>query len=123
MHVLLLAAVLILAACGTKEDSNAAVDLIDQVATEVRERPRVQMLIRIAGETPTAEELQLQRSIEDAIETERIGQLTASGTQPGYIFVTVEADSSADAIEKLRAIALSKEVVGDTSFRVLTEQR
>jgi hypothetical protein len=122
VRVLLLVTLLIATSCGTKEDSNSAADLIDQVATEVREKPRVQMLIRIAGETPTAEELQLQRSIEDAIESERIGQLTASGTQPGYIFVTVEADSSADAIEKLRAIALAKEVIGDTSFRVLTSQ-
>lgn len=122
MKVLLVVALLALTACAKSDEKSAAIDLIDQVATEVREKPWVQMLIRVAGETPTDEELQLQRSIEDAIETERIGRLTASGTQPGYIFVTVEAESSADAIEKLRAIALSKGVIGDTSFRVLTEQ-
>lgn len=119
---LLLIALLLITACAKSEEKSPAIDLIGQVASEVREKPHVQLLIRIAGETPTDTESALLRSIEDAIETDRIGRLTASGTQPGYIFVTVEVDSSADAISKLRGIAQAKEVLKDASFRVLTER-
>ena len=117
---LTVAAALITACSGEKVDKAPAVELLGQVTTEVRDKPRIQMLVKLAGETMTEEETTMQRVLEEAIERDGVGRITSSGPQPGYLFIVVEADNnSADAIERLRAVALDAGVLKRSSFRVI----
>ena len=68
--------ILLLAACG--EHSKPAVDLIHDVASEVRTKPRVEVSIRLDHDNPLPADIQLQRTIEDRVERENIGHLVSS---------------------------------------------
>jgi hypothetical protein len=117
---LTVAAALIAACSDEKAEKAPAVELLGQVATEVRDKPRIQLLVKLAGETMNEEETTMQRVLEEAIERDGVGRITSSGTQPGYLFIVVEADNnSADAIERLRAVALDAGVLKRSSFRVI----
>src|SRR3977135_2946252 len=100
MRKLLLLAVALLAACGKSESST--VDLIKTVAAEARTKPRVQMMVKISGEQATPDDLALLKTIEDRIEQAHIGRLISSGSEAGYLNVTVEVENTATAITQLR---------------------
>lgn len=108
----------VLVTCGGDNPTN----LIRDVATEVKDKPRVQLIVKIAGEVPTAEELQLRRSLEDRIDNERIGRLISSGAGSGQMEITVEVDNTADAIAALRKIALDSGVLRQSSFKVIASE-
>jgi hypothetical protein len=103
-------------ACGGENPTN----LVRDVASQVKTRPRVQMSIRLRGEEPTAEELDLRRQLEQRIEQENIGRLVSSGAGSGSMDVVVEVEKTADAIDALRKIALDYEILRQTSFKVIT---
>ena len=105
---------------GKSEEKSPTVGLIAEVASEVRDKPRVQLLIKIPREQPIAEDLELLRSIEEAIDREGIGRLTSSGNQPGHVFVIVEAENSAEAISRLRKVVLDAGLLKRSSFRVMS---
>jgi hypothetical protein len=109
---------LLLAGCG-KDDPTT---LVRDIATEVKDKPRVQMIVKIENEQPNDEDLKLRKSLEDRIDNERLGRLVSSGGGSGQIDITVEVDNTADAIAKLRAIALDAGIVRQTSFKVLAPQ-
>lgn len=109
--------ILLLAACG--DHGKPAVDLIHDVASEVRTKPRVEVSIRLDHDNPLPADIQLQRSIEDRVERENIGHLVSSGTKPGYLYVTVEVEQTADAIAKLQQMLRSAGVIDRASFRVI----
>ncbi len=108
--------VILLGACGKKDDPTV---LMREVATEVKDKPRVQLILKIAAEQPTPEDLKLRTSLEDRIDNERIGRLISSGGGSGQMDITVEVDNTADGIAKLRAIALDAGVLKQASFKVL----
>lgn len=110
---------LLLVACGKDDPTN----LVRDVATEVKDRPRVQLIVKISGEQPTPEELQLRKSLEDRIDNERIGRLISSGAGSGQMDITVEVDNTADAITSLRKIVLDAGVLKRSSFKVLSSAR
>jgi predicted TIM-barrel enzyme len=95
-------------------------DLLRDVASEVRTKPRVEVSVKLDHEEATAADLQLQRSVEDRVERENVGRLVSSGTRAGYLFITVEVEKTADAIEKLRAVLRSEGLLERSSFRVIT---
>lgn len=103
-------------ACGGENPTN----LVRDVASQVKTRPRVQMSIRLRGEEPTPEELDLRRQIEQRIEQDNVGRLVSTGAAAGYMDVTVEVENTADAIDQLRKIALDFEILRQTSFKVMT---
>ena len=107
-------AVFLILGCGAENPTN----LVRDVATEVKDKPRVQLIVKISGEQPTAEELQLRRSLEDQIDNERIGRLISSGAGSGQMDIIVEVDNTADGITQLRKIALDAGVLKQASFRV-----
>lgn len=109
---------LLLLACGGDNPTN----LVRDVATEVKDKPRVQLIVRIAGEQPTPEELQLRRSLEDRIDNERIGRLVSSGAGSGQMDIVVEVDNTADAITQLRKIVLDAGVLKQSSFKVMPSE-
>jgi len=113
-----LVAALLAVACGAENPTN----LVRDVATEVKDKPRVQLIVKISGEQPTAEELQLRRSLEDQIDNERIGRLISSGAGSGQMDIIVEVDNTADGITQLRKIALDAGVLKQASFKVLPSE-
>jgi hypothetical protein len=108
--------VLLLAACAKGE---RPADLVHQVAEEVKTKPRVEVSIKLPKDDATPADLQLQRTIEDHIERQNVGRLVNSGSRPGALFITVEVDQTADAIEKLRTVMRSEGVLDRASFRVI----
>ena len=106
-----------LLACG-KTETSATVDLVKTIATESRTKPRVEVSVKMTGEQPVPEDLVLQKTIEDRIEQAHIGRLFSSGTDSGYINVTVEVDNTADAIAKLRALLQTAGALNRASFKV-----
>jgi hypothetical protein len=111
-------AALLVIACGAENPTN----LVRDVATEVKDKPRVQLIVKIAGEDPTAEELQFRKSLEDQIDNERIGRLISSGAGSGQMDITVEVENTADAIAKLRKILLDAGVLRQSSFKVIPSE-
>jgi predicted TIM-barrel enzyme len=113
----LLILMVIFMACAKNESST--VDLIKNVAAEARSKPRVQVMIRMAGDAATPDELELQRSIEDRIERAHIGRLVGSGSEAGYMNVTIEVETTAKAITELRAVLRDAGVESRSSFKIL----
>ena len=103
-------AVLLLAGCQAKE----AVDLVKDVSTEMRQKARVQVIVR--SET---EDLTLRKALEDRIEQEGIGRVVSSGAGSGQIDVTVEVENTAEAIPKIRKILLELGVLAEANYKVL----
>ena len=110
---------LLLAACS--KSGKPAVDLIHDVASEVRTKPRIEVSIRLNQDQPLPADLELQKSLEDRVERENVGRLVSSGTKPGYIYVTVEVEQTADAIAKLQEILRKDGVMDRASFRVIVK--
>jgi hypothetical protein len=108
---------LILFACG-KNETSSTVDLVKTIATESRTKPHVEVSVKLNGEQPVPEELALQKTIEDRIEQAHIGRLISSGSNAGYLNVTVEVDNTADAIAKLRTILQNVGALNRASFKV-----
>lgn len=110
-------AFLILLACGRSEHSST-VDLVKTIAAESKTKPRVEVSVKLASEQPAPDELALQKTLEDRIEQAHIGRLVSSGSNAGFLIITLEVDNSADAITRLRAILQSAGVVDRASFKV-----
>ena len=114
---LILTAALLACACS-KTESSGTVDLIKDVASESRTKPRVIASIKLDGEQPAPADLALQKSIEDKIETSHIGRLISSGSNAGFLNITVEVENTADGIAKLRQVMNAAGVLKRSSFRV-----
>jgi hypothetical protein len=109
-----------LLACG-KNETSSTVDLVKTIATESRTKPRVEVSVKLNGEQPVPEDLALQKTIEDRIEQAHIGRLISSGSNAGYLSITVEVDNTADAIAKLRTILQNAGALNRSSFKVKSE--
>ena len=109
--------ILALFACG-KNETSSTVDLVKTIATESRTKPRVEVSVKMNGEQPAPEDLVLQKTIEDRIEQAHIGRLISSGSDSGYLNVTVEVDNTADSIAKLRTILQNAGALNRSSFKV-----
>ncbi len=107
-----------LVACR-KVERSSGVDLAREVATQIRERPRVQLFVKLAGEEATKEELDLRHRIEERIEQQNIGRLISSGSGSGFMDVTVEVENTADAISQLRKVLQSFGLLKRSSFKVI----
>jgi hypothetical protein len=90
-----------------------------EVASDVRDRPRVVVLVRLAAEEPGPDDRRLLKSLEDAVEQQHVGQLVVSGSAAGVMNLTVEVENTAEAITKLRAILRSAGALPRSSFKVI----
>lgn len=95
---------LLLAACG-KSDVTAedAEKVVRETLSEVQQKEVVKIQVRLEKtEMPTAEELELRRQIEEAIEKEAIGRVVVADAGVGHIDVSVEVDSTMEAVPRIR---------------------
>ncbi|HEX6096939.1 MAG TPA: hypothetical protein VF432_11490 [Thermoanaerobaculia bacterium] len=100
--VLLLA--MLLVACGkTEMTSEDAEKVLRETLSAAKKKDVVKIQVRLEKtEMPTAEELELRRRIEEAIEQEGIGRVTVADAGVGQITVSVEVDSTADSVPRIR---------------------
>jgi diaminopimelate epimerase len=94
----------LLTACG-KSDVTAedAEKVVRETLSEAQEKDVVKIQVRLEKtEMPSAEELDLRRQIEEAIEKEAIGRVTVADAGVGHIDISVEVDSTADAVPRIR---------------------
>lgn len=94
----------LLTACGkgevTAEDAEKAAR---EALSAVQAKDTVKIQVRLEKtEMPTAEELELRRRIEEAIEKEGIGRVTVADAGVGHIDISVEVDSTADGVPRIR---------------------
>jgi hypothetical protein len=106
-----------LVACAKNESST--VDLIKTVAAEARAKARVQVVMKMGSDFATPDDLALQRSIEDRIERAHIGRLVSSGSEAGYMNITIEVENTATAIAQLRDVLRDAGASPRSSFKVL----
>ncbi len=101
----LIAALLLLTACGGSEVTGEdAEKVVRETLDEIRqEKQIVKIQVRLEKtELPSAEELELRRRIEEAIEKEGIGRVTVADAGVGHIDVSVEVDSTVEAVPRIR---------------------
>lgn len=95
---------LLVFACG-KSDVTAedAEKVVRETLSEAKEKDVVNIQVRLEKtQMPTAEELELRRKIEEAIEKEGIGRVALADSGVGHIDVSVEVGSTADAVPRIR---------------------
>lgn len=103
-RALVLLALLLASACG-KSDVTAgdAEKVVKETLSAARDKDVVKIQVRLEKtEMPSAEELELRRRIEEGIEKEGIGRVTVADAGVGHIDVSVEVDSTADAVPRIR---------------------
>lgn len=111
------AALLALLGCAKKERYSVA-DLAKEVGSETRARAQIKVSIHLAEDQPTAADDAMLRDLEQSVERQNIGRLVTSGSEPGFVFITVEVENTAAAIEKLRAMLLKAGLLKRASFKV-----
>jgi hypothetical protein len=78
-------------------------EIVREAVGEMREKDTVKIQVRLEKtEMPSEEELQLRRRIEEAIEKEGIGRIKVADAGVGHIDISVEVDSTADAMPRIR---------------------
>jgi hypothetical protein len=100
---------------------------MEQVAKETLRAVRTKEVLKVQvrldkPEPPAAVDLEIRKQIEDRIEQDNVGTLTESTTDAGHYDLTIEVESTNDAIPQLRAILRDAGVVERTSIRVETKK-
>ena len=115
----LLIALLLLTACGETETADVA-KVVKETVDAAREKQRVVVHVRLVKtEMPSAEELEERRQLEELIEVDRVGQVVESSAGVGYYAITVEVDSTADAVPRIEAMLREANLRDRASVRVL----
>lgn len=123
MKRILLAAFLVLIACGKSEvTADDAAKVVRETLTEIREKSVVKIQVRLEKtEMPSAEDLQLRKQIEEAIEKEGIGRIKVADAGVGRFEIQVEVDSTAEAMPRIRDLLESFEVLERSTVSVASD--
>jgi hypothetical protein len=119
MRTLLVAvALLLLAACGGTESAEVN-EVVKQSVDALRNKERVVVQVRLEkSKLPSDTELAERRRLEEEIEVGRIGRIITTGAGVGYYDITVEVDSSADAVPRIEAMLRAENLRERTTVRV-----
>ena len=122
MSPILLVALLILPACGKSEvTAEDAAKVVRETIAGAREKAIVKIQVRLEKtELPSAEELELRKRIEEAIEREEIGRVIVADAGVGHIDLSVEVDSTFDAVPRIRDLLETFEVLDRSTVSVST---
>jgi len=107
---------LALIACGKAEE-------ISQVTKETLDAVRSPEVVKIQvrlekTEAPSPAELDVRKQIEERLQQEHVGTLTASTTDIGHYDMTLEVASTNDAVPRVRAILNEAGVLERATVRV-----
>jgi hypothetical protein len=122
MRRLLMVLTLTLAACS-KTESAEINEVVKQSVDALREKERVVIQVRLEkSELPTDEQLAERRKLEEELEIARIGRVTETTAGVGYYAITVEVDSTADAIPRIDSMLREAGVKERAAVRVVGTQ-
>lgn len=97
---------LLLFGCGESDiTTEDAAKVVKETFSEIREKDVVTIRVRLEkSELPSEPELAQRKQIEETIEDEGIGNVTVAEAGVGWIGVSVEVDSTADAVPRIRDV-------------------
>ena len=123
MKHIVLAALVLLTACGRDEvTADDAAKVVRETLTEIREKSVVKIQVRLEKtEMPSADDLQLRKQIEEAIELEEIGTVKLSESGVGHFDIRVEVDSTAEALPRIRDLLESLGVLERSTVSVVSD--
>lgn len=108
----------LLAFCSPAPETREA---IKQAVGDARTKPRIVVQIRlIEPGYPTEKDLELRRSIEKKIEEQHIGAIVGQEAAQGHMDVTIEVDSTMEAIPRVEDLLREAGVRDRSTIRVLT---
>lgn len=107
-------------ACRREKTTAEDVDkVVRETLNEVRAKYLVIVQVRLdQQELPTPEELAVREGIEQRIESEHIGRVIKSTAVPGHYDITVEVDSTAESVPRIRSVLRDADVLKRSSVRV-----
>jgi hypothetical protein len=116
---------LFLAACGRSEvTAEDAEKVLRETLSAVKQKEVVRIVVRLEKtEMPSAEELELRRKIEEAIDKEGVGQLKVADAGVGYFEINVEVESSAEAVPRIRDLLETFGVLERSTVRIVQQGR
>ena len=112
------APLLLLLACGdvTRED---AAKSVKETFTEMRAKEVVTIRVRLEkSEMPSEAELEERRQIEETIGREEIGTVKVAEAGVGWIGMSVDVDSSAEAVPRIRDLLEERGLLERSSISV-----
>ena len=113
-----LALILALTACSPAQETREA---IKQAVGDARTKPRIVLQIRlIEPGYPTEKDLELRRAIEKKIEEQHVGAVVGQEAAEGHMDVTIEVDSTMEAIPRVEDLLREAGVKERTTIRVIT---
>jgi hypothetical protein len=123
MRYLRCLAVLLFLSChettGSTSPATASQDEVKRSLSEIRERPRLRIQMRLADAgTPSAADLGQRRTLEEKLEHDRIGTVVDESTGSGFIDFTIQVDSTVTAIPKIDAIVRAAGLADRTAVTV-----
>jgi len=123
MRRLVLAALVLLTACGRdKVTADDAAKVVRETLTEIREKSVVKIQVRLEKtEMPSAEDLQLRKQLEEAIEKEGIGRIKVADAGVGHFDIHVEVDSTAEAMPRIRDLLESLAVLDRSTVSIASD--
>lgn len=114
------AAILLLCfGCGAPETSEV-LEVVKETVDAARPKERIVIQVRLEQSAmPSAEDLAVRQRIEEQIGEGRAGRVVSSGGGVGYFDITVEVESTADAIPKVEALLRENRLQERTTIRIL----
>lgn len=122
VRLIVVALLLVIACLGCRREKTTAED-VDKVVRETLQEVRSKYLVLIQvrlekQEPPTPGELQVRDQIETRIESEHIGRVVKSEAVPGHYDISVEVDSTAESVPRIRSVLRDANVLEQATVRV-----
>ena len=114
---------LLLAACGKSEiTAEDAEKVVRETLSAAQEKAVVKIQIRLEkSEMPSEEDLAFRRKIEETIEKDGIGRVTVADAGVGHIDISVEVDSTAEAVPRIRDLLESLGVIERSTVSIVPQ--
>lgn len=95
-------------------------EVVKETVDAARPKERIVIQVRLEqSDMPSAEDLAVQRTLEEQIGEGRAGRVVTSGGGVGYFDITVEVESTADAIPRVEALVREAGLQERATIRVL----
>lgn len=119
VRVLLALLVVAFVACGKGESSAEISAVAKETLSAVRTPEVVKVQVRLEkSEPPSPSELDVRRQIEEKLEQEHVGTIVSTTTDVGHYDMTLEVDSTNDAVPRVREILRELNVLERATVRV-----
>jgi hypothetical protein len=110
-------------ACGKGESSSEIAQVAKETLSSVRAREIVSVQVRLdKPEPPSPAELEVRKQIEEQIEQQHVGAIVQTTTDVGHYDLSIEVESTTDAVPRVRTILRDAGVLERATVRVETKK-